>query len=72
MPSASRQPPASYRRPLARAAALAACLALIAAGAAGCETTQEQAAKQQARAAHILKARAEHRRHAEHGRERRK
>ena len=44
-------------RPLTRVAALAACLALIGAGAAGCETTQEKAAKQQARAEHILKER---------------
>ena len=60
MPSASRRPTRiRYQRPLARSAAVAACLALIGAGAAGCETTQEKAAKQQARSAHILKARAE-------------
>jgi hypothetical protein len=47
------------RPPLARAAALAACTVLIGVGAAGCETTQEKAAKQQARSAHILAARAE-------------
>jgi uncharacterized protein HemX len=45
--------------PLTRAVALAACVAVIGAGAAGCETTQEKAEKQQARATHILKARAE-------------
>jgi hypothetical protein len=44
-------------RPLLHAAVLAACLALVGAGLAGCETTQEKAAKQQARAAHILEAR---------------
>jgi Flp pilus assembly protein TadB len=38
--------------------AVAACLCLLAAGAAGCSSTQEKAAAQQARAAHILKARA--------------
>jgi hypothetical protein len=37
---------------------IAACLTLIGAGAAGCETTQEKAEKQQARATHILKERA--------------
>ena len=56
MRSASRTE-ARLRRPLARAAALAVCLALLGAGAAGCETTQEKAAKQQARAEHILKER---------------
>ncbi len=44
---------------LARGAALAACLALLGAGAAGCSTTQEKAQHQAARAEHILKARAE-------------
>jgi hypothetical protein len=43
---------------LLRAAVLAACLALLAASVSGCETTQEKAAKQQARAAHILRERA--------------
>ncbi len=47
------------RRPLLRAAVVAACLVLVGASIAGCETTQEKAAKQQARATHILKARAE-------------
>jgi uncharacterized protein HemX len=46
-------------RPLTRVAVLVACLALLGAGVGGCETTQEKAAKQQARAAHILAARAE-------------
>ena len=60
MPSAS--PPSHsrdgrHRRPLVRAAVVAACLVLIGAGAAGCETTQEKAEKQQARATHILKER---------------
>jgi hypothetical protein len=69
VPSASAQPN-RYRQPLARSAALAACLALIGVGAAGCSTTQEKAAKQQARATHILKARAE-RHMAKKGREKR-
>ena len=56
MPSASRP---RYQAPLARSAAVAACMVLIGTGAAGCETTQEKADKQQARATHILKARAE-------------
>jgi Flp pilus assembly protein TadB len=47
------------RPPLARSAAVAACVAAIGVSAAGCSTTQEKAAKQQARAEHILKARAE-------------
>jgi len=47
-----------FRQPLARAGAVAACLILIGAGAAGCETTQEKAAKQQARSTHILAERA--------------
>jgi hypothetical protein len=44
---------------LARGAVIASCLALLGAGAAGCSTTQEKAELQQARAEHILKARAE-------------
>jgi hypothetical protein len=44
--------------PLARSAAVAACVCLLGAGAAGCSTTQEKAEIQQAKAAHILKARA--------------
>ena len=61
MPSASGDTSLRFGRvpPLGRAAALAACLALVGAGTAGCETTQEKAEKQQARAAHILKAREE-------------
>jgi hypothetical protein len=45
----------SVTRPLA----VAACVCLLGAGAAGCSTTQEKAAAQQAKAEHILKARAE-------------
>lgn len=51
MPSASP--------PLARSAAVAACVCLLGAGAVGCSTTQEKAEVQQAKAAHILKAQAE-------------
>jgi uncharacterized protein HemX len=58
VPSASPQP-SRYRQPLARSAAVAGCLVVIGAGAAGCSTTQEKAARQQAQATHILKARAE-------------
>jgi hypothetical protein len=66
VPSASDRPSRiRYQRPLARSAAVAACAALIAAGTTGCETTQEKAAAQQARAAHILEARAKRKR-AEH------
>ncbi len=56
MPSAS--PPRVREAPLARSAAVVACVALLGAGAAGCSTTQEKAEKQQARATHILKERA--------------
>jgi uncharacterized protein HemX len=56
VPSASSHR-SRFRQPLARAAAVAACLMLIGVGAAGCETTQEKAAKQQAQSAHILKER---------------
>ena len=51
---------------------LAACLALIGAGAAGCETTQEKAEKQQARATHILEAREERRKEKKKQREKSK
>jgi len=42
-----------------RLIATAGCACLLAAGTAGCSTTQEKAAAQQAKAEHILKARAE-------------
>jgi hypothetical protein len=60
VPSVKR-PSASVpvRPPLARAAAIAACVAILGVSAAGCETTQDKAQKQQARAEHILNARAE-------------
>lgn len=51
MPSVSRQ--------IARLGALGACAALLAGAAAGCSTTQEKAARQQAQSKHILEARAE-------------
>lgn len=43
----------------ARLAVLVTCLSLLAGVATGCSTTQEKAEKQQARAKHILDARAE-------------
>jgi hypothetical protein len=39
--------------------AVAACICLLGAGAAGCSTTQEKAAAQKIESEHILKARAE-------------
>ena len=48
---------------LARLGALAACAALLTGAAAGCSTTQEKAAAQQARSRHILEARAERQKH---------
>jgi hypothetical protein len=42
-----------------RPLAVAACVCLLGAGAAGCSTTQEKAEVQKAKAEHILKARAE-------------
>jgi uncharacterized protein HemX len=39
--------------------AVAACICLLGAGAAGCSTTQEKAEHQKARSEHILKARAD-------------
>jgi mannose/cellobiose epimerase-like protein (N-acyl-D-glucosamine 2-epimerase family) len=51
---------------------LVTCFSLLAGAAAGCSTTQEKAEKQQARATHILEARAERqkqkRKDKEHGR----
>ncbi len=44
---------------VARLGAVAACASLLAGAAAGCSTTQEKAAKQQAQSRHILQARAE-------------
>jgi len=45
-----------------RLAAATACVCLLGAGTAGCSTTQDKAASQQAKAEHILKARAERQR----------
>jgi hypothetical protein len=53
VPSVRRRPP------LAHSAALAACIGLLGAGAAGCSTTQEKAAAHQAESERILNARAE-------------
>jgi hypothetical protein len=49
----------SVSRQIVRFAVLAACASLLAGAAAGCSTTQEKAERQQARAKHILDARAE-------------
>ncbi len=49
----------SVSRHLPRAAALLACGLLLIGVASGCSTTQEKAERQQARATHILEARAE-------------
>jgi hypothetical protein len=43
---------------LARPLAVAACVCLLGAGAAGCSTTQEKAAAQKIKSEHILKAQA--------------
>jgi cytochrome c biogenesis protein ResB len=48
---------------IARALALACCLALLGGGVSGCMTTQETAALRQARAKRVLKARALRREH---------
>jgi hypothetical protein len=53
VPSVRRRPP------LAHSAAVAACIGLLGAGAAGCSTTQEKAAAHQAESERILNARAE-------------
>jgi hypothetical protein len=55
VPSASPQ--------LTRALALGTCAALLTGVASGCSTTQEKAERQQARAQHILDARAERQKH---------
>jgi uncharacterized protein HemX len=49
----------SVSRTLGRPLAVAACVCLLGAGAAGCSTTQEKAEIQKAKSEHILKARAE-------------
>ncbi len=46
-----------------RLLAVAACVCLLGAGAAGCSTTQEKAAAQKVRSEHILKAQAVRKRH---------
>ena len=50
--------PSASRHSLARLAVLALCGLLLTGAAGGCSTTQEKAERQQARATHILKARA--------------
>lgn len=44
---------------MTRPLAVAACICLLGAGAAGCSTTQEKAAAQKIKSEHILKAQAE-------------
>jgi hypothetical protein len=46
-----------------RLGALAVCALLLTGAASGCSTTQEKAARQQARSKHILEARAERQKH---------
>lgn len=58
MPSVSRQIP--------RLAVLATCGLLLLGGLAGCTTTQEKAERAQARATHILEARAERQKKRKH------
>lgn len=61
-------------RPPIRLAVVLLCAALLAGSAAGCSTTQEKAARAQARAKHILEARAKRHKSAhrhEHGSEKR-
>lgn len=54
----SVSPPTTRGAGALRLPALAACLCLLAGGAAGCSTTQEKAAAKQAESARILKAQA--------------
>jgi hypothetical protein len=53
----------SVSRHTTRLGVLAASASLLAGAAAGCSTTQEKAEHQQARAKHILEARAERQKH---------
>jgi hypothetical protein len=53
----------SVSRHSARFGVLAVSLSLLAGAASGCSTTQEKAERQQARAKHILDARAERQQH---------
>ena len=48
----------SAKPPLARSAAVAACICLLGAGAAGCSTTQEKAAAKQLESEQIIKEQA--------------
>ncbi len=61
MPSVSPIAKRGGRRRLGvlRPLAVAGCVCLLGAGAAGCSTTQEKAAAQKAKSEHILKAQAE-------------
>lgn len=65
MPSARRTPPLSRRLP--RLALIGICGLLALGTVTGCSTTQEKAARAQARAKHLLQARAQRQRHKQHG-----
>jgi hypothetical protein len=56
----------SVSRHATRLGVLAASASLLAGAVAGCSTTQEKAERQQARAKHILEARAERQKHKQH------
>jgi outer membrane protein assembly factor BamE (lipoprotein component of BamABCDE complex) len=58
----------SVSRQLSRLAVLAACAALLAGALAGCSTTQEKAARQQAESKRILDARAKRQERRKHER----
>jgi hypothetical protein len=60
----------SVSRQITRLGALGACAALLAGAAAGCSTTQDKAARQQAQSKHILEARTERQKQKrEHGKD---
>jgi hypothetical protein len=57
----------SASRHVSRLGVLVVCGLLLAGALAGCSTTQEKAARQQARAKHILKAREQRQKSHDHG-----
>jgi hypothetical protein len=61
--------PDSFRGAALRLLAVAACLCLLGAGAAGCSTTQEKAAAQKVESEHILQARADRQAAKKHARQ---